>query len=195
MKKYEFSYATSFKNPTLTNIINYNVPDIGGTFIQLISIDDNKFLGGRCNTNIVYVYNSINQNLLAYITAPANVMSGMISSNGNILCSMSNNTLAIISMAGAVVMRPTMMSPRGLFIREDGDILLAADKSLYKSTDDGCTWKEIMKSPDDNTQLYYVIQVKRSQFESGDIYWVTETVNNVWRLSEYLFDNNHTVTR
>ena len=140
VKKYEFSYATNFTSPTLTNIINYNVPDIGGGHIQFISSDENKFLCGRYGTNIVYVYNTINQSRLAYINAPANVMSGAITSNCNILCSLADNTLAIISMAGAVVMRPTMTSPRGLFIREDGDILLAADKSLYMSTDDGFPW-------------------------------------------------------
>ena len=76
---------------------------------------------------------------------------------------MSDNTLASMSMAGAAVMRLTMTSSRGSFIREDGDILLAADKGLYKSTDDGCIWEEIMKSPDDNIQLYYVVQVTRPQ--------------------------------
>ena len=110
-------------------------------------------------------------------------------------CALTDNTLVIISMAGAVVMRPTMTSPRGLFIRKNGDILLAADKGLYKSTDDCCTWKEIMKSLDDNTQLNQVVQVKRPQAESGDTYWVTETVNKVWRLSEYQVDSNHKVTR
>ena len=195
VKKYEFSNAKNFTKPTITNIINYNVPDIGGNYIQFISISDNKFVCGKLSTNIIYVYNIINQNRLVYISAPANVMDGVMTSNDNILCSMADNTLAIFAMAGAIVMRPTMMSPRGLFIREDGDILLAADKSLYKSTDDGCTWKEIMKSPDDNTQLYYVVQVTCPQAESVDTYWVTETVNNMWRLSEYQVDSNQKVTR
>ena len=64
-----------------------------------------------------------------------------MTSNNNILCFIVNNTLAIISMAGADVMRPTMISARGLFIRKDGDILLAAHKNRYRSIDDGCTWK------------------------------------------------------
>ena len=52
-----------------------------------------------------------------------------------------------------------------------------------------------MKSLDETIQLHHVVQVTRPQAETGGIYWVTETVNNVWRLGEYQVDVNHKVTR
>jgi hypothetical protein len=191
IKKYEFSFATSLAAPVVSLADTCSTPEIVQTYIQFLSTSENKIVCGTHNTNQIRIYDATSKAQLNLLSTPANHVYGVVATNGNIVCSLTDNNVAIMMQNGTVILNSPMTSPRGMFLTADGDIIMAAGSSIFKSVDDGCTWKEVLQSPDPNTQLWYVVLAKHEDRES---YWVLEVANEVWQLSEYSVDVNRQVT-
>jgi hypothetical protein len=192
IKKYEFSFVTSFTAPVVSLTDTCSTPDLRGTQTQFLSKSGNKIVCGTYNTNQIRIYDATSKTRLAALSTSANHVCGVVATNGNIVCSLADNNVEIMMQNGTVILKSPMTSPRGMFLTADGDIIMAAGSSILKSVDDGCTWKEKLQSPEPNTQLWNVVLTKHEDRES---YWVLEVVNNVWQLSEYFVDISGQVTR
>lgn len=192
VKKYEFSFVTNLIEPVVSLADRYGTPDLRRSLCHFLATSENKIVCGQYNTNQICIYDATNKTRLAVLSTSANHVCGVVATNGNILCSLADNNVEIMMQNGTVILNSPMTSPRGMFLTADGDIIMAAGSSILKSVDDGCTWKEVLQSPDPNTQLWYVVLAKHEDRES---YWVLEVANEVWQLSEYFVDISRKVTR
>jgi hypothetical protein len=79
-------------------------------------------------------------------------VSGVFASNGNFVCSMDNNIVAVMTVNGKVVAKSLFEKEnicKGRLHRAataNGDIILAAVSAMFKSLDNGQTWRQVLKS-------------------------------------------------
>lgn len=205
IKKYDFSFTTNFTAPTCAvnytcqtqDMCNaYNPYGQPGAYFQFLHSLNDKILCGKHGTSEIYVYHAANNNRIGMLNSTSYHLCGILTANGNIVCSLVDNSVVVMTLAGAVVVTSAVTSPRGLHLAANDVIFLAAGNALLKSVDDGCTWKEVFKAADDKDQFWQVVQVKPfmigvNKDDLQERYWILESTDGVYRLCEYSWSDNH----